>query len=247
MDLADRLKIARESTGKSQKDMAAELGTSFRAWQDYEAGKNYPGGKVFESLAKLGLDTNWLLTGEGKMWRPGFGPKVARMAAAADRIAAIHEMFNEPSVPADHGPDYNSADFVQVPRYEVAASAGGGAVIHSEQIVDYLSFRSDWVRNSLGVAVKDLALINVKGDSMEPTLSNEDLILIDLRTQQVEDNAVYVLQLNGALLVKRIQRKFDGSVTIMSDNTRYAAESLSAEATELLHVVGRVVWCGRRM
>jgi transcriptional regulator with XRE-family HTH domain len=67
MSLADRLKLARESIGKSQKEMAESLGTSFRAWQDYEAGKNVPGGKVFEALVKLGLNANWLLTGEGVM------------------------------------------------------------------------------------------------------------------------------------------------------------------------------------
>lgn len=67
MSVADRLKIARESTGKSQREMADQLGTSFRAWQDYEAGKNFPGGKVFESLVKLGFNANWLLTGEGDM------------------------------------------------------------------------------------------------------------------------------------------------------------------------------------
>ena len=69
MSVSDRLKIARESTGKSQREMADQLGTSFRAWQDYEAGKNFPGGKVFESLVKLGFNANWLLTGEGEMRR----------------------------------------------------------------------------------------------------------------------------------------------------------------------------------
>lgn len=154
----------------------------------------------------------------------------------------LAEGLKTADISGEHG-----TDFVQVPRYEVKASAGGGTVIHSEQIVDYLSFKSEWVRNSLGVSVQDLALINVKGDSMEPSLSNEDLILVDMRTRGVEDNAVYVLQFNGTLLVKRLQRRFDGSVVIMSDNPRYSSETLTGEAVELLKVIGRVVWCGRRM
>ena len=137
--------------------------------------------------------------------------------------------------------------FVQIPRYEVAASAGGGAMIHSEQIVDHLSFRADWVRNALGVPVSSLALINVTGDSMEPTLSEGDLILIDMSFQGVKDNAVYVLSLNGALLVKRIQHKLDGSVIVKSDNTIYEPERIGSEAVDSLNVIGRVVWCGRRM
>lgn len=140
-----------------------------------------------------------------------------------------------------------SQDFVMVPRYDVHGSAGHGAITHSEQIVDYLAFRGEWVRNALGVSQKDLALISVKGDSMEPTLSNEDLILIDMRKGCVEDNAIYVLQHNGDLLVKRIQRKLDGSVVVKSDNPRYDPETLNQEMAGRLVVVGRVVWSGRRM
>ena len=246
MSLADRLKIARESLGKSQKEISALTNASYRAWQGYEAGENQPGAKLIEALATIGFDANWLLTGEGEMWRPGHGPEIDRMAAAADRMAAIHDMLSgkpDQQITGAKG----SEEFVLVPRYEVAASAGGGAVIHSEQIVDYLSFKSEWIRNGLGLSEKDLALINVKGDSMEPTLSNEDMILIDLRTRRVEDNAVYVLQFNGSLLVKRIQRKLDGSVIVKSDNQVYEPEMVSGEMLETLNVVGRVVWCGRRM
>lgn len=138
-------------------------------------------------------------------------------------------------------------DFVTVPRYDVEACAGHGAVIHSEQVVDHLAFRADWVRHALGVQQSDLALISVKGDSMEPTLSNGDLILLDMHQGKVEDNAIYALQHNGTLLVKRIQRRLDGSVVVSSDNPRYESETIGAEGVDALRVVGRVVWAGRRM
>ncbi|MBN2429425.1 MAG: helix-turn-helix transcriptional regulator [Deltaproteobacteria bacterium] len=73
MSIAARLKAARESLGKSQKEMANTLSASFRAWQDYEAGNNVPGGRVFEALARLGFNTNWLLIGEGPMRLDGEG------------------------------------------------------------------------------------------------------------------------------------------------------------------------------
>lgn len=213
----------------TQSEMATALDVSVTAVQSYEGAKQFPGGKVFEAFARLGIDTNWLLTGEGEMKRGAAAYPLAESLKTADITGELGE------------------GFVQVPRYKVAASAGGGSIIHSEQIVDYLSFRADWVRNSLGVSVQDLALINVKGDSMEPVLSNEDLILVDMRISGVEDNAIYVLQFNGVLLVKRLQRRFDGSVVIMSDNPRYTPETLVGEAVEALQVIGRVVWAGRRM
>lgn len=214
-----------------QEEFAKILGVHKNTLGRFERGEGKPN---IEELQKIlsafpNINPTWLLTGEGPMTRG-----------------------EQPPLSADHGAQYAAKEdldtnYVMVPRYDVKASAGGGAVIHSEQIVDHLVFKSEWVRNALGVSVKDLALISVKGDSMEPALSNGDLILIDLSTNRVEDNAIYVLQLNGTLLVKRIQRKLDGSVVVKSDNQVYEPEVITSEAVDQLRVIGRVVWCGRRM
>lgn len=189
----------------------------------------YRGTVPYEQVEKIarnrGISLDWLMLGRGKLQYedpPAFNSELKSAGAAPN-------------------------GFVLVPRYEVQASAGHGSLVHSEQIVDYLAFKADWVRNTLGVSQKDLALISVKGDSMEPVLSNEDLILVDMRKNCVEDNAIYVLQLNEALLVKRIQHKLDGSLHVMSDNPRYQAEIVSADRAADLNVLGRVVWSGRRM
>jgi len=142
--------------------------------------------------------------------------------------------------------DLSAHGYVQIPRYEVAASAGGGSVVQSEQLVDFIGFKEDWVRNVLGASAKSLALISVKGDSMEPTLSNGDLVLVDTLSRKIEANAIYVIQFWGALLVKRVQRKVDGTVIIRCDNPIYEPETVSGDLVEQLNVIGRVVWYGRR-
>ncbi len=48
--------------------MAALIKVSYKGWQRYEAGDNIPGGNVLQSLAKLGFNTNWILTGKGEMY-----------------------------------------------------------------------------------------------------------------------------------------------------------------------------------
>ena len=67
--LKDRLKKVREFLGKSQKEMARSVEVSVTAWQNYESGVQYPGGKVFETLSRLEFDVNWLLIGVGEMRR----------------------------------------------------------------------------------------------------------------------------------------------------------------------------------
>lgn len=139
------------------------------------------------------------------------------------------------------------AGYVHVPLYGVRASAGNGALVGHEQIVDYLAFRADWVRNVLRVSHKDLVLINVTGDSMEPTLSSDDLILVDTSADRIGDSAIYVLKNLDRLLVKRLQHKLDGTVVVKCDNARYDSETYTAEAASALAVVGRVVWAGRKL
>ena len=137
--------------------------------------------------------------------------------------------------------------FVMFPRYEIEAGAGPGRNVQSEQVVDFVSFKKEWVQNFLRVPRKNLALLSVKGDSMNPTLNDGDMILVDLRANRIDDSAIYVLEFDDALLVKRIQRKLDGSVVIKSDNSLYEPEVLQKDRAVELRIIGRVVWSGRRM
>lgn len=137
--------------------------------------------------------------------------------------------------------------FVLVPRYDVAGSMGNGSVIHSEQIVDHLAFRAEWVRTELGISPKNLLLISAIGDSMEPSLRAGDLLLIDRSVEAVKQDAIYAIAQDGELRIKRIQRLFDGSLIIKSDNSSYQPEKLTSDQAERMRIVGRVVWSGRRM
>ena len=137
--------------------------------------------------------------------------------------------------------------FVMFPRYEIEAGAGPGRNVQSEQVVDFVSFKEEWVQNFLRVPRENLALLSVKGDSMNPTLNDGDMILVDLRSDRIDDSAIYVLEFDDALLVKRIQRKLDGSIVIKSDNRLYEPEVLQKDRAEALRIIGRVVWSGRRM
>lgn len=201
---------------------------------------------------ELGLELGVDSTKTFKVWKnrgaipPSYYAKVAERSNRSvgwlkTGEEALHGLHVETSPP----PPLSSA-FVMVPRYDVHASAGGGAVIHSELIVDYLAFRQEWV-SRMGLHRQKLALIEVHGDSMEPSLHNSDLILIDLRACELSVNGIYTIQHRGHLLVKRIQVKLDGTVIIKSDNPAYEPEVLGPDEAGGLVVVGRVVWFGRGM
>ncbi len=224
----------------SDADLAAALGMGPNAFSNRKKSASVPYEKIIDIADDRRLDLGWVFA-------PAGSQKVESRQDQPDSASHYQPLHVESPVTAEQHVLGRYSDFVMVPRYEVRASAGHGAVIHSEQIVDYLAFRAEWVHNALGVAERDLALIEVHGDSMEPTLSNGDLILLDMRHSKVMDNSVYAIQLNGGLLVKRIQVRLNGSIIVKSDNPRYEPESLESGEADQLRVVGRVVWAGRRM
>ena len=145
----------------------------------------------------------------------------------------------------DEPPD---SEFASIPRYNVEGSCGHGILVGTEEIVDYLHFRKEWIRNTLRIGERNLCVISVKGDSMEPRLRDGDVVLLDTSSQQVEDNAIYAIQVNGTLSIKRVQRYISGSMRIISDNSaHYGSEELTPDQAEQVKVVGRVVWAGGKI
>ncbi len=229
-----RIKEARSALGLTQKELCEKAGMKLPSVRDYELGNRIPGGEAVADLVSIGINANWLLTGEGAMLLSDAKVSPARppvKTLPVEQVAAL--------------PAAQHADFVFVPRYEVAASMGNGAAIHSELIVDYLAFREDWVRTVLCLNPKNLILINSYGDSMEPTLKSNDLLLIDRGSSDARHDDIYAFSVNGELRVKRIQFKMNGSVVIRSDNPQYDSDILTSDEVESLRIIGRVVWFGR--
>ena len=87
----------------------------------------------------------------------------------------------------------------------------------------------------------------VRGRSMEPTLRDGDDILVDRDATAVRSGAIYVLRVDDMLVVKRLIGEAGDRLpfVIRSDNAAYP--EIIAEDPGSVQVIGRVLWCGRRM
>lgn len=137
------------------------------------------------------------------------------------------------------------SEFVLVPRYDVRAAGGGGAIVQSEQVVDHLCFKRQWLQQE-GIAPARCALIEATGDSMEPTISAGDLVLVALDQVNPATEGVYVLRRRSALLIKRLHLLHTGQLQIRSDNPVYDTEIVEPNDVQHLQLIGRVRWVGRR-
>lgn len=165
-------------------------------------------------------------------------PEVPIYARAAQRDDAA--VLEEPATTYNQMKDYTLVDC-----YQVFASAGFGATVSDELKTDPMAFRTDWLKKE-GLAPERLAVIRAKGDSMEPTISNNDIILVNLCNGDALRDGLYVLRIGDSLLVKRLQFDVLGGIKVISDNPGYETQVVTKEQRADVHIVGRVAWAGKK-
>ncbi|WP_292930224.1 LexA family transcriptional regulator [Novosphingobium sp. PASSN1] len=135
-----------------------------------------------------------------------------------------------------------AADWADIPRLPLGASAGPGTVALDPAPIDRLRFSGRWLRQQ-GLEPGMLSVIEVEGDSMEPTLRDGDEILVD-RAPRPLRSGLHVIRLDDVLLVKRLEPGSAGTLLVISDNPAYPRmERARADVA----VLGRVVWKGGRI
>lgn len=135
-------------------------------------------------------------------------------------------------------------EFVYVPRYDIEVSAGGGAVIDQERVLGRYAFRRDWVR-SKGWDPAHLALIQVRGDSMQGIIDDGQLVLVDMRQTEIHGEGIYILLLDEHLVAKIVQPDFQGNLYIRSNNPVYREITVPRDQASTLRIIGRAVWTDR--
>ncbi len=145
-------------------------------------------------------------------------------------------------VTAPAGPRAAKAEWADIPRLPLGASAGPGALTPEEIPSGRLRFSNRWLK-AQGLEPAMLSVIEVEGDSMEPTLRDGDEILVD-RTPRPLRAGIHVIRLDDVLLVKRLESGPGGMLGVISDNTAYPRMERPARDVEL---IGRVVWKGGRL
>ena len=194
--------------------LATAVGVSDNAIYKWLAGRGQPSVANLVALARAGrVSVEWLATGA---------------ETTQSTQAASHAV--------EHG------DFIFMPRNRIRFSSGRDGILRSEQVVDSIAFRAEWVKRVLHTESRDLILIEVDGDSMAPTVEDSDLILANLAEPRFRQDGIYLLRHDGGLTVKRIQRRPDGKLLVRSDNPKY--EAIVAANVK---IIGRVVWIGGRV
>jgi phage repressor protein C with HTH and peptisase S24 domain len=225
-NIGERIEKAREAARLNQSELARQMGVSPQAVQKWEAGETVPRGQRIEHLAAvLGVTVTYLMSG--------------------DEGAGLRLVSDKPALPF-------MGKTVVVPRLDVSGSMGHGLARSDGymDIIERMTVSTDWVRQNLSVTTpNNLAIITGRGDSMEGTYVDGDLLLVDRGVNDLQTDAVYVLSIDGELYIKRVQRQPGGFIVMISDNPKYQPITLKPADMESFEVIARVLlaWNARKM
>lgn len=223
-------RLRRVRGGTSQTDFAQALGVATNTIGRYEREEHELDASFLLRLRKKrGVSADWLLSGEGSQYLLG--------------------------TVGDDQASYGGDSFVSIPLYDkVTPRAGAGALVEplAEKAVEMRSFSRQWIRHTLHANPADLVLMYVQGDSMDDGrdgLRPGDVAIVNKTEISATKDGVYVLRLDDALLVKRLQRLPGDRLRVISDNPAYQPFEVDLKGhSGGLQIIGRVVyaWGGRR-
>lgn len=134
-------------------------------------------------------------------------------------------------------------DVFRVEVLDVSASAGSGHIQGSDiiDVIHAIEYSNDQAltmfggRSSSGVKV-----INVRGDSMSPTIEPGDLLFVDVSINEFDGDGIYTFGFDGKIYVKRLQMIPD-QLLVISDNPKYREWSISKENEYRFYIYGKVL------
>ncbi|MFV0409781.1 MAG: XRE family transcriptional regulator, partial [Paracoccus sp. (in: a-proteobacteria)] len=162
------------------KDFSDASGVNYRTIQHYLSEQRTVSTDFLVTLTEmLGVSASWILTGNGPM-----------MLNVDNYIVPISE-----------------DRFVPVAHFTAEASAGHGSLVQDETHDSTYAYSRTFL-DRRRLKPENLAVISVRGDSMDPDLHDGDKILIDcaeVELDRIKDGQIFVVNFGGALFVKRIQ------------------------------------------
>lgn len=197
-----------------------------------------------------------------KAYAKGLGIGIGEIAPRfAKLVSDVSELAHSPSQEPSEGrflaspsiPTYHAPDAVMVPVLANCASMGAGeALLESDVIVGDLALSPHWVNQHIRPQnPRELRFIHAYGDSMAPTFTDGDVLLVDTGIGARDPSSregVYVLQAGDKNYVKRVTPTFDGKLQVTSDNpSSKTVQVLNGD--HQVQVLGRVVWAwnGKRL
>ena len=226
--VGQRLYEARMLRSMTQHQLGADTGNTRELISMVEHGRTgLSVANLSAAATALGVSTDFLC---GLSSDPTPADQLADLAASRD--------LDDQDARAGTADD---GDYIGVSEF--ATAAGGGAVVDDERVTGRIKFRRTWLARH-GLVAPQCRVIQVLGESMEPTLVDGCSILVNQVSRRRRVGRLFVVRTDDGLIVKRAGRDRSGAWQLVSDNPNkrtWPTRPWPAGAP----VIGEVKWAAR--
>jgi phage repressor protein C with HTH and peptisase S24 domain len=143
-------------------------------------------------------------------------------------------------------------DFALIPRIRVEVGPDGARLVLGDPAVEPIAFRRTWLLDR-NVRPADAVLVEARGESMEPTIHDGDLVLVDtarrgppLREGDAPTTLgrLWAVRIGKELVVRRVERRPRDVVLLVGDNPVYGGQAIYGPELDDFEIVGEAIWWG---
>lgn len=137
------------------------------------------------------------------------------------------------------------AGYVRLQHLSPKPSMGHGAVLTEPvHVVQHLDVLESWVMQKVGSTdYSRIKILTGCGQSMQPTIQDQDLVFVDTAQRFIDMPGIYVLDVCGRLLLKRALILSTGTLVLKSDNNKEFPDEEHIDlktAGDSVNIAGRV-------
>ncbi len=238
---------------KTDTDLAKCLGLQQGSISKAKQKKSVPPSWITTVALTKGISADWLLTGEGQFKR-GLKFKTSKLpneamrqnheitegdAARLRSLPFLAPVCNDMGSLACH-----ECETVILPIVEARLSAMKESRETISNPETSYSFRSGFLRRKGSITA--MVLVRVAGDSMEPEIKNNDVVLIDTSTTAPRPGNLFAIAIEDLIYIKKLDAQ-PGKLILTSVNNDYAPLEIDARGNLLngIQIIGKVVWVAR--
>ena len=220
----DRLRALLKERNLSQSELARRVGISQTAVYKLVSGQSQ-GSKYIHRIAQELAVSPAFLMGESD------DPSPSSLAAPVPGFRGFEAEIRPGTV--------------ELHEIDLAYGMGGTYLDDVPVTTATMQFSLDWLRRFTRAAPENLFFAHGIGDSMEPTINDRDIVLIDRSQDRPRmGDQIWAIAFGGVGMIKRLRPRPDGSVAILSDNPSVPEDRA---VDDEMHVIGRVVAVVRKI
>lgn len=214
--MEERLKIALKKLKLNYEELSKRIDLSLSNVKSMAVGRKIITPKIAADIERTtGISASWLLLGTGDMFDKPAG--------------TLAKAFGD-----DSGSRYSISYYP-----DIKASAGNGYCNSEISDVEIISLPKAIIDKKINAGKIDA--IRVHGDSMTPTIRENDIIFVATNMQEIYDNKIYVIRYGDEIRVKRIFKRRGEKILLRSDNQAFPDEEISVHDEEVA-ILGQVIY-----